>query len=235
MLPNKCLSFWNLGGVGGSSVCFTSFSTPKKMLAGPSPILCSVCVCVPRFCATCPTGWLPACSGQLYPPPPSRQDTVSLQQGWCARQLLALAEGPAEGKGQDAFARTLCGHSFSRKGGGNCHPRAAHSTKMKELPKEVGAVGLDPLWQRRDLNLGNLLSGWDFKAGTTPPLPLTRPEVRLYTQPSLGFLTVSGGLRTPTHRRGGCWAPGPLTHTLRTRSCPQPTSWAPSLCLSPLE
>lgn len=77
----------------------------------------------------------------------------------CTRQLLVLAEGMGEGKGQGAFARTLGGHSFSRKGGGNCHPRAAHSTKIKEIQKEVGAVGLDPLRQRRDLNLGNLLSG----------------------------------------------------------------------------
>lgn len=75
------------------------------------------------------------------------------------RQLLVLAEGTGEGKGQGSFARTFGGHSFSRKGGGNCHPRAAHSTKIKELRKEVGAVGLDPLRQRRDLNLGNLLSG----------------------------------------------------------------------------
>lgn len=70
-----------------------------------------------------------------------------------------LPEGLGEGEGQDASWRTWCGHSFSRKGGGDCHPGAAYSTKMKELQKEVGAVGLDPLRQRRALNLGNLLSG----------------------------------------------------------------------------
>lgn len=184
----------------------------KKMLAGPSPIL--RCVYVSRFCATSPTRWVPACSGQLYPPPPSQQGTVSLQWGWCTRQLLALAEGTGEGRGQDAFARTLCGHSFSRKAGGNCHPRVAHSTKMKELPKEVGAVGLDPLWQRRDLNLGNLLSGWDFKAGTAPPLPLTRPEVRLYTQPYWASSRHSGGLRTHPSARWLLLSPGsPQPHT----------------------
>lgn len=74
-------------------------------------------------------------------------------------QLLVLTEGLGEEKGQDASWRTLCGHSFSRKGGGDCHPGAAHSTKIKELQKKVGAVGLDPLGQRRALNLGNLLSG----------------------------------------------------------------------------
>ena len=34
-----------------------------------------------------------------------------------------------------------------------------HNTEIKELQKEVGEEGLDPLRQRRILNLGNLLSG----------------------------------------------------------------------------
>lgn len=58
------------------------------------------------------------------------------------------------------------------------------STEIRELQKEVGAVGLDPLRHRRALNLGNLLSGWDFKAGTAPALPLTRPEVWFCPHPS---------------------------------------------------
>lgn len=115
------------------------------------------------------------------------------------RLLSVFTEDPEEGKGQDPFVRTLCGHSFSRKdekGEVTATQEQPHSTEIKELQKEVGEECLDPLRQRRILNLGNLLSGWDFKAGTAPPLPLTRPEVWFYTHPVQYFLMASGGLRT---------------------------------------
>lgn len=37
--------------------------------------------------------------------------------------------------------------------------KQTHSTEIEELQKEVGEECLDPLRQRRILNLGNLLSG----------------------------------------------------------------------------
>lgn len=125
------------------------------------------------------------------------------------------------------FCEDLAWARLQQKGGENCHPRAAGSTKIKELQKEVGAVGLDPLGQRRDLNLGNLLSGWDFKAGTAPPLPLTRPEVWFYTHPWRGASQwLSRGPSAPV----GPWLPSPSSaspRTLRARGCPRGSATRP--------
>ena len=217
---------------GGKFHLFHIFFSAKKMLEGPPP---NIVLLVSRFFSNV---YVPSC----HPISPHRLalcllrptlTTTSITVGYrqpttrnrCTRQLLVLAEGMGEGKGQDAFGRTLCGHSFSRKGGDNCHPRAAHSTKIKELQKEVGAVGLDPLRQRRDLNLGNLLSGWDFKAGTTPPLPLTHPEVWFYTHTPRAVLP-NGFLQGCAHRLiSGVTSFAELQVPSRTplcmRSCPQ--------------
>lgn len=194
MLPNKCLIFWNLGG--GEEVPFVShaFQCKKDAWRTPSNIVLlvnRVFFCPKCMCQAAMTHHLTEAFDHRLAPcllrPTLTITSITVGYGQpttgntCTRQLLVFAEGMGDGKGQDAFVRTLGGHSFSRKGGGNCHPRAAHSTKIKELQKEVGSVGLDPLRQRRDLNLGNLLSGWDFKAGTTPPLPLTPWGVVLHT------------------------------------------------------
>lgn len=129
--------------------------------------------------------------------------------------FLFLPQGSRKGEGEGWGCpwRSWCGHS--REGGGDCHPGAAHSTWVKEL-QEVGAVGLDALGHRRALNLGNLLAGWDFKAGTAAALPLTRPEVWFYTHPSPASSSwgCAQGL-SPLGWHG--WAlspaPGALTHS----------------------
>lgn len=112
--------------------------------------------------------------------------------------------------------------------------KQTHSTEIEELQKGVGEECLDPLRQRRILNLGNLLSGWDFKAGTAPPLPLTRPEVWFYTHPVQYFLMASGGLCSLADQQAVFlhWTPnvahitqGPAFRTLHSLL----TSWVPSL------
>lgn len=210
----------------GSSICFTSFSVHKRCLKDHLQY-CAATEQVfspqggraqlPRSISSRVGTWLAPASFSHH------LHHIRLRSAHSKERLHGAASGTRWRYGRrersGCFCEDLAWARLQQKGGDNCHPRAAGSTKIKELQKEVGAVGLDPLGRRRDLNLGNLLSGWDFKAGTAPPLPLTRPEEWFYTHPWRGASQwLSRGLSAPV----GPWLPSPSSaspRTLRARGC----------------
>lgn len=233
MIPKKCLWLWDLR----KEVPFVSHpfqkKKRKKVLERPLQyyaankqyfFLKSVYI---LRCHAMPLATHP-CSGQLQPPFPlhihSLQQEMGSQDGfWC---LLKVQK---KGKVRMLLWGPCVGTASAGRVGREeitATQEQPHSTEIKELQKEVGEVGLDPFRQRRILNLGNLLSGWDFKAGTAPPLPLTRPEVWFYTHPVQYFLIASGGLRTLADQQAAFlhWTPsatqGPAFKILQLPSHP---------------
>lgn len=109
---------------------------------------------------------------------------VSLPQGTKAHtgHLLVLAEGLGKGKGQGDPGEPCVGTASA----GRVEVTATQEQHRDEGAPRGGGSSVfgSPGAQEGPKNLGNLLSGRDFKAGTAPALPLTRPEVWFYTHPS---------------------------------------------------